>query len=76
MMLTLIEESRPAELIGSPSGHLGCLAGLFKAIQACWGPQFWPEAVTLYKVRAALHGSDLPEERLYALYALDWSSRR
>ena len=40
VMLTLIEESRPAELIGSPSGHLGCLAGLFKAIQACWGPSF------------------------------------
>jgi hypothetical protein len=45
-MLTLIEESRPAKLIGSPSGHLGCLAGLFNAIQACWGTQFWPEAVT------------------------------
>ena len=37
VMLTLIEES---QLIGSPSGHLGSLAGLFKAIQACWGPSF------------------------------------
>jgi hypothetical protein len=39
VMLTLIEESRPAELIGSPSGHLGCLAGLFKALA-------WPRTRT------------------------------
>ena len=37
VMLTLIEETGPR--IGRPSrsSHLGCLAGLFKAILACWG---------------------------------------
>jgi hypothetical protein len=69
-----IEESRPvrADRVTQWSFRMPCKA--LQSNPSLLGTQFWPEAVTLYKVRADLHPrADLPEERLYAL---DWSSRR